>query len=862
MKKYLLSALALPLLFACSSEDYLDQKAADNDQFAGIEKVDATFTMDEGPKMRMDNGTGWELKNGDLYGFAWLTDDHEETPTYAPKVAITGNAFQNHNLIQTNGRLEPQTSIYVGKYFIYRPYDKTTVAPGPIKFNSLMEQTLAEGQASGFGTDEVTPWKKLAESAIIIADKWTEILPAGHTYAGDDTVWDLPGIEKPYKVYAAFFSNQTGLDLTYVKNNPSFSADRTITGATDINLTYKAGEPVGAADIYGATVQLAGASNSFTYAPTTEPSSTHSGTFWADKSATSTFKVDNTNGFNFAAEAPITLTPEDKISTGDEGSKAWFWFNSLPVTAGDATSATTVTPVFKTSYGTVTINTGNTLKDVASEFVNFGTAAAPDWQWVKLVDGTTDDLTKTPKEWAIDAGAPAHNTFVNQYGNHRGKYTFRVDFSTGVMDKMHIIDDDHLQKLLKFYLASGKTDNATLLLDKDADGEFKISKISIALLQTINAVTNKVLVKACDEIDGVASTDHTPGKIVVTQEGQDKLGLTDKKEVPNLDKVFAAATHVYLSKDCQWTWSGGGETAGWDDALTIDANVSRLTNEGTLTVNATNVELSASGKTLENAAGAIMNITKVTTAKSRIDNTGTINIGDKENTSAELRAYGVMVNNTSTALDKQGVINNYGVVGSTSGTGGQFNNYGLINMMNDDAMTLLKSNEKTVPSFNHGYSATYKMGTVVLPEGNPYAIVSVANSAENGFIKYNWKETTYTHDPGNVKYNTIVVEKNITFTGDAATEIQYIEFNGTRTQVVNPETGAEPKGKLTQLKGIIVKPGKSIIIEKTNIINCSVGAYLGEDATVYKGGKFIYPAGATTNYFGTWSTDQVVVYGD
>jgi len=259
-----------------------------------------------------------------------------------------------------------------------------------------------------------------------------------------------------------------------------------------------------------------------------------------------------------------------------------------------------------------------------------------------------------------------------------------------------------------------------------------------------------------------------------------------------------------------------------------------------------------------------MNITKVTTAKSRIDNTGTINIGDNttDGKKAELRAYGVMVNNTSTALDKQGVINNYGVVGSTSGTSGQFNNFGLINMMNDDAMTLLKSNEKTVPSFNHGYSATYKMGTVVLPEGNPYAIVSVANKAENGFIKYNWNSTTYTHDPGNVKYNTIVVSDNIEFTGAAATEVQYIEFNGVRKQVVNPETTSEPKGKLTNLKGIIVNPGKSIIIEKTNIIECTVGAYLGEGATVYKGGKFIYPSGATTNYFGTWSKDQVVVYGD
>ena len=854
MKKYLLSALALPLLFACSSEDYLDQKAADNDQFAGIEKVDATFTMDEGPKMRMDNGTGWELKNGDLYGFAWLTDDHEETPTYAPKVAITGNAFQNHNLIQTNGRLEPQTSIYVGKYFIYRPYDKTTVAPGPIKFNSLMEQTLAEGQASGFGTDEVTPWKKLAESAIIIADKWTEILPAGHTYAGDDTVWDLPGIEKPYKVYAAFFSNQTGLDLTYVKNNPSFSADRTITGATDINLTYKAGEPVGAADIYGATVQLAGASNSFTYAPTTEPSSTHSGTFWADKSATSTFKVDNTNGFDFTQGA-ITLTAGENGVPTEGKTTGWFWFNSLPATAGDATETTNVITVLETSYGTVTVekdydaHTKYTVKDCAFA----GNVESGVMVWHPLANSA--DATKTPTVWAIGS----NNTFINQYGNHKGKFALTVDFSKGVMNNMHIKNDAHLQKALKYYIASGKTESVILKLDKDADGVFKISKLSIALLQTINAKAGlfNVGVRACD--DGA----HTPAKIIVTQDGQSDLGLANAKEVPALNNVFAISSDVYLSKDCEWTWGGGADKKS---ALNItntggSCTVKSITNEGTLTVEATNVELSEA-KPLANAAGATMNITKVTTVKNALANLGTINVGAADNKTAELRAYAVEIKNDATALDAYGTINNFGVVGVTEGTtpAGQFNNYGDIIMKNNDAMTLLTKNEIGTDPFAWSFVAgTQMMGTVILPEGNPTAIVSVNNAAENGFIKYTWTGKTYATPEGNVKYNTIIVSDDITFDA-AAPEVQYIEFNGTRTKVVNPETTAEPKGKLANLKGVIVNQNKSIIIEKGNILWPAHCGYLAPGATIYLGGKFTNGNGNTTVYLGTWSTDQIVKY--
>ena len=830
MKKYLLSALALPLLFACSSDDLLEQEVINSDQFAGIEKVDATFSMEEGLTTRFDKGDGsWSTEEGDLWGFAWLGDGTKINP------ATEGIAYQNHNLIQTDGIFTPQTSIYVGKYFLYRPYDETTVSPQAINFTSLEEQTLQDGQTG-------QPWKSLGKTAINIGDKWTAVTTTGNTKVGSTLTWNKAGINQHYDIYAAVFSNQTGLDLTYKNNNVNFDG-QAIAGATDINYTYPTGSTVGAVDIYDATVTLTGAAKSFTYAPKSEPnSSDHTGTYWADKE-----NLGTDEGFNFT-DGAITLTAADEngVSTDKADNKGWFWFNSLPVTNGSATDATQVTTAFTTSYGTVTVT--KTIGDVAYEYNNFGTTENPNWEWVKLVSGTSDNLTASPKQWAIGTGAPAHNTFVNQYGNHHGKYAFEVDFSTGVMTGMHIKNDAHLQKALKYYIASGKTENPVILnLDEDADGNFKISKISIALLQTINASSTKVTVLAC--------TTHGTPKIIVTQDGQAALSLADKTEVPALDKVFAAATDVYLSSEYEWTWAGGtdGKTA-----LPIDANVSKLTNEGNLTVNATNVQLSVGTVMIYNAQGAKMDITKVTTVKNTLHNYGTINVGAADNTTAELRAYNARIYNNASALDAYGTINNYGVVGSTSGTSGEVNNYGLINMMNDGAMTLLKSNEKGTDPFASAFNASSnKMGTVVLPENNPTALVSVNNAAENGFIKYTWTGKTYATPEGNVKYNTIVVSDDITFTA-AAPEIQYIQFQGTRTQVVNPAAS----DKLTNLKGIIVDAGKSIIIEKNNKIGCSVGAFLGTGATIYKGGTFTYPSGGTTNYFGTWSTDQIVVYGD
>jgi hypothetical protein len=368
-----------------------------------------------------------------------------------------------------------------------------------------------------------------------------------------------------------------------------------------------------------------------------------------------------------------------------------------------------------------------------------------------------------------------------------------------------------------------------------------------------------VKVKAC-ALDAA----HTPGKIVVTQDGQAALGLADATEVPELDDVFAVATDVYLSKDYTWTWK---QRTGANQ-LTVDANVKSLTNEGNLTVNASNIQLSTAAP-ITNAKGATMNITKVTTVKNALTNLGTINVGAADKTDAELRAYDVVITNDAKELltpdeiikgeitgNKEiGRINNYGVVGvSDIGTSGKFNNYGLIDVKNAGAITLLSTNQE-VSNFDNAFNAaSNKMGTVKLP--SPTALVSVANAAANGFIAYNWTGTPYATPEGNVKFNTIVVSGDIEFTENEA-EIKYIIFNGTRTQVIN-------NGYLINLKGVIVNAGKSIIIEKGNKLNPADGTFLGDGATVYKGGIFTHNASVTgttaSNYFGDWETTQIVKY--
>ena len=841
MKKILYSALALPLLFACSSEDF-DNQAINNDPFAGIEKVDATFTMDESTTRFDGNGEGvepaWKAQEGDLWGFAWLGDGTIIKPD---DVTNGGKAFQNHNLIQTNGIFTPQTSIYVGSYYLYRPYDGTTVSPQAINFKSLEEQPFVEGYAS-----TTQAWKNLAKTAINIADCWTNVTADGHVVEGK--TWDKAGREQSYKLYPAMFSNQTLLDLTYVNNNPKFAAAKEITGATDITFTCAKGEAVGAAVIYDATVQLAGAAKSFTYAPKESPNDAahHNGEYWADKDGAVDGGVTGDDGFTFTPGA-ITLTPanaEEGLSTGTEGNEAKFWFNSLPVSTGDGELTTDVVTTFTTSYGNVTVN--STVGECAYEFAKYDNDATGK-EWIKLAGA--DSKTVTPKTWNL---AGDHNTFVNQYGNHKGKFKFDVDFATGNLATLHIKSDDHLQTVLKYYIASGKTAPVELSLDKNSSNTFALSKISIALLQTINKTSTKVTIKPC------TTEGHTPTGIIITQAGQKGTALEDATDVPSLEKVFAAATSVQLSGGYNWTWKS-------DEVIKM-GNVNSITllpgdasgKGGKLNVTSTNVAMSGDAAvTLTISRGAEMNITKVTTVKNALTNKGTINV----NVGAELRAYGVAITNEASALGVSGTINNSGVVGVSAGVaGGSFNNYGVIDMKSEDAITLLTTNATSANAFGAEWSATNKMGTVILPNGNPTALVSVSNATSEGFIKYNWTGATYATPAGNVKYNTIVVSGDITFTAEEE-EIKYIEFDGTRTQVVNPE-GAN---KLPQLKGVIVNAGKSIIIEMTNILNPTLGAYLGSGATVYKGGIFQkngadYAPGAVTNYLGEWNTNQIVEY--
>ena len=76
------------------------------------------------------------MEAGDVLGFAWLGTTQGTTGTY--DIMVNGMAYQNHSLTATEGSMfKPATSIYVGKYFTYAPYDQERQSIGNVSFNSL-----------------------------------------------------------------------------------------------------------------------------------------------------------------------------------------------------------------------------------------------------------------------------------------------------------------------------------------------------------------------------------------------------------------------------------------------------------------------------------------------------------------------------------------------------------------------------------------------------------------------------------------------------------------------------------------------------------------------------------------------------
>ena len=825
MKKSLLTVLALPFVVAaCTSEDEFVSGEVANKEY-DVAQIEAAFTTGETTRM----ATGWGLEDGDRVGFAWMgytgsADKYGDANNFG----LTGNAYQNHPLTAEGGYLKPATSIYVGQYFSYLPYDDTVRNVAGISF-SVENQPLIEGAEGN---------AKSAVNSIWISPLWTDVTLNGKLDGTDEA-----GIDKVFNIYPRRFSNRAGLLLAYKNNEPSTGAFEIY----DMAVSYR--KKSTSADV---------SVKSFVYKPTTSPVATETAletdkaSDWRNKSL-ATGETNLVEGVTATAGA-IKLTPEEEISTEGK-TEGKFSYNTLPANAKlDADDNLHL--VITTTYGIVTIDKpfNEVAKTITTE------------ESEKNVTGFDGVTTPT-----ADKGVVMENSFVNTL-YRTGTFGLEVDFAKAVMDGMHVKDDAQLRKMLNYYklykkgnadsnVSEAKTGtDIKLYLDGDKNsGEFLLSKASIKLIEEINASAASESEKFVS-IQPCTVTGEKATAIVVTNDGTDI-------EVPEFKRVFEKKTGLVVLNKQDWTWSSS-------EAKPF-VRMSKLTNRGDIEVTSNKVEATnvATDFAIDNIASASITIDAVTEWKVNLTNNGVINI----NADAELRAYNAEIVNNATGLDKVvfgdsanegvcGKIENSGVLGVTAGTTGKINNYGYIKNY-EGAKTYITKNQSEGASFTKAFAEDNKIGVIELTTATDN--ISVSNATAEGFIKYTWNKEEAADENGayqtpseDVKYNYLIVKENIEFL-TRPREIKFIQIGGENEVVITTKkangvdegfTETKPAGRI----GFILPVGCKANLKEGNTLYTKAAYVKG---TFYVGGKFGYNSVLTT-YFGgvDKDTDNIVKY--
>lgn len=806
-----MTAMALPLILAaCSTDEEILTVNNGNDLYPEVAKVDAAFDLGQ---FESRLTTEWGLEDGDKIGLAWLGTDETHGGNV---VSIDGKAYQNHPLTANqNGTLVPQTSIYVGKYFTYSPYDAATQQVKEIDF-SVEEQVLVVG-------NNTTKYNALAENSIWISPRLTNV-----TLEGDAvTKKNQAGVGNVFDIYPRQFSNIVGLDLEYINNAPSTGTPE----IKEIKVTYLNGtNPVSV--------------KKFSYAPTTDAKDEW-GTeriadeFWAGFDLTETSPV----ALKDVETGAVVLTPANTYLATGNGYQ--FMYNALPAKE-KITETTAVRFEIATTYGDITIE-----KDVTEVAYTLVEGE----NYMDYPDGVVVDAED--KELTDDEKVEFENSFMQKL-YLTGKFVTEVDFYTAIMDGMHVANDAELQKILNYYYAyklpsmgdkendySESNTGVTLNLDGTSK-EFKLSKTSLALVQKINSEAVEEYGFEGQLIKLEACSSHVyPNESKNTE----KVTLTEGAEVPNLNNVFGSSiTTVYLAANTNWTIAENTEIFNQQGKKIAEGknfgNVANVVNEGTLTVTEDLVDELESTVTIQNKYK--MNINKEVNFMLDLINDGDINV-----------AYNAaMFANGCEILNETGNIYNYGEIGVVANTNGSIINYGYIKN-NEGAKTYISKNQSDGASFAQLNSEDNKMGTIELTTATDN--ISVKTKTNQGFIKYTWNGgSVYSTPADDVRYNYLIVKSSIKFT-QPETEVEYIEVTGTNEVVITAHDNAHLVADeelftttSNRLKGFIVN-GKANIKEGNQIYTNA--AYIS--GRLYLGGNFKF-GGLFNSYLGSWNPNNII----
>ena len=844
-KKLLFGMMSLATLAACTNDDFQSQSVVAEEtspvQFEVINSNDA-FT-----RAYMEGNTiHWEASEGDLF-----TLYHGGTVATSSPFDLT--AFQNATYTAVEGdgaaTLTTPSMILSGSAIMVWPVDTAFTNDGSAALAISIPEVL----------DNIENNITYASDVVDIKSRVDGATPATYSVGDPNTA----GYNRKYPVYMRPLTSQLTIKADYAGTEATIAELYTGENAIDpIKVT--------SVDLQATTAKFT------TKIPLAFTAETATETARWD-AAEPNNSWSHVTGFATTASADATKLTT-KVLTGNESAK----FLILPqasITTADATSAVVV----NTIYGKVTIGSGS----------SYSTTEAAD-AWYKM-SGTTKTDESTVADGMMStlnaistAKVSANNIVMGEPTGAAATRYVKVLLNYLDMSDLHITTDKQLRDAARVWQHLGAASDVTVYLDGDDDGDFAISKQTIAAIYDINAAvagtTGKVFkVMPCTVAGEACST------IVITGGG----------DVPeNLDFIVAnSATKADVALN-------EGETWKWADTVTVGATstgIKGFINRGTMT-NAETATLAIYDNAatpsqvfdipFENAAGATWNITAGDlNVQFNVTNNGIVNISDgaeylqdgqsvaakkttflNEATTLEERFVlndpSISADDKAAFVEKIGKVNNSGVFATVGDA--EINNYGLIEHKLASAKTYVTRNMTTTAAsftndadyasaFNAATSgAGNKMGRINLPYGIRSSAdnVSISAALTTGFVSLTVDgeitdgKLNFSAVGGKVNY--VIVNSGITTITEITDKIKYLEINQPGTEIAWQVDAT----KTATYDGLIVLSPVNIKTESKVKVNKAT--YLGEK--MYVGGTFTNGSAKYNGYYGNTTANEATMY--
>jgi len=861
-KKLLFAAMSFAALTACSTDDFESQQQVAE----GVSPIQfEVINNSETTRAHMDGNTiKWDANDGDLFtlyhgGAASTYLTGYENATYTAQAGEEGKA----------ATLTTPSMIKSGKAIMVWPVDTT--------FRAKDKLTIVI-------PEELTKDKKVEDNIPYVSDLIDIKDYKAYTEGKNPTAYNTAGKDRKYTVYMRPMASQLILKADYAGTDAKINA--LATGADPIN-------PIALTSVdlvSGATTQFT-KEIALTF---TDPSSDIQKRWTDAKNNNAWSHVTGFDKANIGTTGKQTVKLTTTCINGLESAK----FLMLPQADIDVSAldkgVENAAIVFNTLYGKVTVADPATVP--ASKY----TAAEIEDAWYRYqkagaekkaleketkTAGTGDDAGKVRYTNNIALGlAQVINAFSTNETKKEGSIV--KDEPTGAvgtryvkvllshldMQGLHITNDKHLYDAVRVWKEIGaKNTDITVYLDGDKDGNFEISKKTIAKINEINAAT---------------AAEKRSFKVMPCKDDECKtIVITGGDEMPQ-DLTFILANSgtkaaVALKAGESWKWNSKN--------VMVDATatgVSKIINKGTLVSDA-----NATLKIFDNSSADPKNPKQIYTINFENDGewnitAGTLNVqftvtnNGKVNIAkgAQYRQDGKDNNFTNEAAtlperfftaqqikDKEkeqiGVVNNSGVFATVNDA--NINNYGLIEHLEKDAKTYITTNQNG-SGFDAAFDkSTNKMGRINLPFDNKDEDnISIKGDAKQGFVS-----VTVTSDnaPADKKLdaskvgtyvNYVIINSGIEEITNVNDQVKYIEFNDKDKKEIAwlPRFDKAGNPIAYPYTGLIVLSPVNIKLKTT--VNVSGSTYIAAD--MYVGGTF--KPNKYDGYFGDTKENSKTMY--